>query len=99
MAVRAVRLYEDEELAESEAHNITVMADWDADAGVWVAVSEDVPGLVIEAASMDELVPELELIIPQLMRANGEWAANTEHTLDYALVSRIERSMQVASAG
>lgn len=86
-------------MATSEPRNITVTADWDAEAGVWVAVSDDVPGLVLEAATMDHLVPELELVIPQLMRANGIWAPGVEHTLDYAVVARIERSMQVAAAG
>ena len=99
MGAGLVRLYEDAELADSEARNITVTADWDAEAGVWVAMSDDVPGLVLEAASMDDLVPELELVIPQLMRANGEWPSGVEQTLDYAVVARIERSMQVAAAG
>lgn len=98
MVAELVRLFEDAKLADV-AHNMTVTADWDAEAGVWVAMSEDVPGLVLEAASMDDLVPEIELIIPQLMRANGVWPSNGEQTLDYAVVARIERSLQVAAVG
>ncbi|MCA3808422.1 MAG: DUF1902 domain-containing protein, partial [Burkholderia sp.] len=33
---------------------VHVSAFWDAEASVWVAESEDVPGLITEAESMDE---------------------------------------------
>jgi len=32
---------------------VTVSANWDGDAKVWVATSDDVPGLVTEAAGRD----------------------------------------------
>jgi hypothetical protein len=50
---------------------LIVHATWDDDAKVWVATSEDVPGLVTEAASLNVLVPKLKLMIPELLDANG----------------------------
>ena len=50
--------------------NYTVRAHWDADAAVWWAESDDVPGLVAEAATHDELVRDLRQIIPELLGLN-----------------------------
>ena len=49
---------------------LEVTANWDPDAKVGVAESEDLPGLVVEAGTLDELVPELETLIPALMAEN-----------------------------
>jgi len=60
--------------AEAESgfmKSINVKADWDAEAGVWVATSDDVPGLVTEAATAEELMKKLQIMIPELLRANG----------------------------
>jgi hypothetical protein len=48
-----------------------VRAEWDADAGVWVATSDDVPGLVTEAATLEALHAKLESMVPELLAANG----------------------------
>ncbi|HEX5757477.1 MAG TPA: DUF1902 domain-containing protein [Arenimonas sp.] len=48
-----------------------VHADWDAEAGVWVATSNDVPGLATEADTVEALVVKLETVIPDLLAANG----------------------------
>ena len=50
---------------------LSVQAQWDAEAGVWVASSDDVPGLVAEAASLDELFRELQSLVPELLALNG----------------------------
>ena len=47
--------------------SIVVRAVWDSEAGVWVATSEDVPGLVTEAETTDELVRKLHIMIPELL--------------------------------
>ena len=49
----------------------TVHAIWDDEARVWVATSDDVPGLATEAADMDALVEKLKVMIPELLEANG----------------------------
>lgn len=50
---------------------ILVKAVWDGEAGVWVATSDDVPGLATEAATMSELEARLEVVIPELLRENN----------------------------
>lgn len=50
---------------------LSVLAQWDTEAKVWIARSDDVPGLVAEAASLDELFRELQLLIPELLELNG----------------------------
>jgi len=48
-----------------------VHAVWDDEARVWVASSEDVPGLATEAETAEALVAKLELLIPELLTLNG----------------------------
>jgi predicted RNase H-like HicB family nuclease len=50
---------------------ITVNAEWDPEAKVWVASSDDVPGLVTEADTVEALAKKLSVIIPELLEANG----------------------------
>lgn len=52
-------------------NSLTVRAIWDDDAQVWVATSDDVPGLATEADDMDALVEKLKTMIPELLDANG----------------------------
>ena len=49
----------------------TVKAIWDAEASVWVAESDDVPGLVTEAETLEALLAKLRVLIPELLEANG----------------------------
>lgn len=51
-------------------NTLEIHAEWDDEANVWVATSEDVPGLVTEAASMEALMTRLQAIIPELMALN-----------------------------
>ena len=48
-----------------------VQAFWDSDAEVWVATSEDVPGLVTEASRIDILTQKLREMIPELIVLNS----------------------------
>lgn len=48
-----------------------VHAEWDDEAQVWVATSEDVPGLVTEAETVEALSAKLRIIVPELLEANG----------------------------
>jgi hypothetical protein len=41
------------------------------EAGVWVATSDDVPGLATESASLEELSAKLAVMVPELLDANG----------------------------
>ncbi len=51
--------------------DIKVEAFWDEEAQVWVASSNDVPGLVTEADTMEHLMQKLRVMIPELLQANG----------------------------
>ena len=48
-----------------------IRAEWDEEASVWVATSDDVPGLVTEECTMEGLIEKLKVIIPELLEANG----------------------------
>lgn len=47
-----------------------VLARWDREAGVWVAESDDIPGLVAEADSPNTLARKLKILIPELLELN-----------------------------
>ncbi len=49
-----------------------VHAHWDDEARVWVPSSDDVPGLVTEAATTEELISKLKVMIPELMSLNNK---------------------------
>ena len=67
--------------------SIRVRAFWDEEARVWVAESDEVPGLVTEAPSMDELIEKLKVLIPELLVENGLHASGDT---PFKLVSEIE---------
>ena len=54
-----------------------IRAQCDSEAGVWVAESEDVPGLVAEADSPNVLVQKLRTLIPELLELNGATSGRT----------------------
>jgi predicted RNase H-like HicB family nuclease len=50
---------------------IIVNAIWDTDNKVWVAESEDVPGLATGADTLEELIEKLKVAIPEMLAENG----------------------------
>ena len=50
---------------------LTVRAVWDADAQVWIAESENVPGLATEADTIEALTAKLHNMIPELLMLNN----------------------------
>ncbi len=52
-----------------------VRADWDEEAEVWVATSDDVPGLATEEETLEKLIQKLKVMIPELLAVNGELKA------------------------
>lgn len=79
------------------ADRILVSATWDGEANVWLAISEDVPGLIVEADSLDALAPMLDDLIPRLLAEN-----KTPHKINghfsYHIVAHIDRDVERASA-
>src|SRR2546425_713916 len=53
------------------ARPIVIHADWDAEAGVWVATTRDIGGLVTEADSIEALRAKLPGMILDLLEENG----------------------------
>ena len=49
----------------------TVKITWDDEARVWYVDESDVPGLCIEAATVDLMAERLAVIIPELLDENG----------------------------
>ncbi|MDY4976747.1 MAG: DUF1902 domain-containing protein [Clostridia bacterium] len=43
---------------------------WDPEANVWIATSDDVPGLVLEAGSFDALLERVRFAVPELLELN-----------------------------
>jgi predicted RNase H-like HicB family nuclease len=75
---------------------VSVKAIWDKDAQVWIAISEDVPGLVTEADTLEQLIEKLRVMIPELLEANGLLLGNSEEKILFHLLS--ER-IEMAKAG
>ena len=68
---------------------------WDPEACVWIATSDDVPGLVLESGSFDALVERVHYTIPELLELNQD--ASPVQPLN--LIYRLERREQVAVYG
>ena len=51
-------------------NSIIVKAEWDTEALVWTATSDDVPGLVVESSSLEKLRPKVMLMIEELIDLN-----------------------------
>ena len=48
-----------------------VRVEWDEEAKVWVATSDDVPGFATEEDTMVDLIDKLTVLIPELLVAKG----------------------------
>ena len=74
-----------------EASKITVNAEWDPEAKVWVATSDDVPGLITEAGTVEALAEKLSVIIPELLEANGKLLGNSVRDVPVHLIDHREQ--------
>lgn len=54
------------------SREISIQARWDSDAGVWIATSADVPGLVVEADTWASMIDEVRLVLPDLLEVSGQ---------------------------
>jgi Domain of unknown function (DUF1902) len=52
--------------------DIIIQARWDGEASVWLATSEDVPGLVVEADTWPGMINEVQLVLPELLEVSGQ---------------------------
>ncbi|MGH7815565.1 MAG: DUF1902 domain-containing protein [Candidatus Binataceae bacterium] len=65
-----------------------IKAVWDPEAEVWVAESDDVPGLITGAPTIDALIDKLHVLIPELLELNGKPAARKPKPLFELLASK-----------
>jgi hypothetical protein len=72
-----------------------VKAEWDAEADVRVAYSEDVPGLATGAGTIEGLIRKLRVVVPELLQENGLLAAGQQ---DIELEISAERTERVRYA-
>lgn len=68
-----------------------VRAEWDEVAAVWVATSDDVPGLVTESETLEALDTKLRSMVPELLDANGCMPADGQ-----VIVELLARRISVA---
>ena len=73
-----------------------VKAEWDDEAKVWVASSEDVPGLATGADSFEALIDKLKTVIPELLEENGLLAPGAAEVPFAVTAERTERTRRVA---
>ena len=53
---------------------VRVRAEWDKEAGVWVAEGTNLPGLVTEAETAELLLEKLRVIVPELLSYSPDLA-------------------------
>ncbi len=74
------------------AKTYRVTAFWDEEARVWVATSDDVPGLATEARTLDALVERVNAVVPELLDDNAdqvEGGREAEEIIDVHVVSSL----------
>ena len=71
---------------------ITIDARWDDEAGVWLATSRAIEGLVIEAPTWPAMIEEARLVLPDLLSLNGQGRDPV------ALTFRAEQHLELAVA-
>ena len=54
---------------------VRVRAAWDQEAGVWVAESTNLPGLVTEAETAELLLEKLRIMVPELLAYSPDLAS------------------------
>jgi predicted RNase H-like HicB family nuclease len=62
-----------------------IRAEWDEEASVWVATSDDVPGLATEGDTIEGLIEKLKIMIPELLHANGD---DQEYDVPFEILTR-----------
>jgi len=76
-------------------HLIVVRATWDNEASVWTAESSDLPGLVTEAASLDELDAKLPGLIRDLLEDD---AAAEGYEVPVEVIASFSKRIKIGSA-
>ena len=62
---------------------------WDDEACVWVATSDDIPGLVLEGGSFDALLERVRFAAPEILKLNS-----SQQPLTLSFVSERQERLQ-----
>jgi len=57
-------------MTDTAPRDFIINASWDAEAGVWLAATDAVPGLTVEAETWPQLIEEIGYILPDLIELN-----------------------------
>lgn len=75
----------------------TVRCLSDPEGEVWVATSDDVPGLATGADTLDALVDKLKIVIPELLETNGLISGSDTRDIPFDVIAeRHERAPRAA---
>jgi len=74
------------------SRDIIIEARWDGDAHVWLATSNDVPGLVIEAETWPAMIKETRTVLHDLLALAGRPSS------PLSLTFRAEERLDLAGA-
>ncbi|MEM6612392.1 MAG: DUF1902 domain-containing protein [Cyanobacteria bacterium P01_C01_bin.72] len=74
---------------------LIIEATWDGDAEVWVATSEDVPGLATEAETIEVLTAKLRNMIPELLILNNLVPPNYSGSINFELSTSRQELIQM----
>jgi predicted RNase H-like HicB family nuclease len=87
---------------------VEVTAFWDTKSAVWVARSDNIPGLFTEADTLEDLISKLKVLVPKLVEANDRncrgavpfvlQVMDTAHALEEALPHKERRRHHVVRA-
>jgi predicted RNase H-like HicB family nuclease len=73
-----------------------VRCTWDPEAKVWVAESDDDPGLATGADTLDALVDKLKVVIPELLEANSLLSSDSDDIRLVVVAERQDRAPRAA---
>lgn len=66
-AIPSLRLYSIKIRKEVKMMEYIIYFNWDDEANVWIATSDDIPGLVLESGSFDALLERTRFAVPELL--------------------------------
>jgi len=72
---------------------LVISAIWDDEAEVWVAQSDDVPGLATEANTLEALTEKLRVMIPELLECNS--GLPVEQDVPWELVAKRSELLRI----
>lgn len=74
-----------------------IQAFWDSEVEVWVATSEDIPGLATESSTIEALTQKLRVMIPELIILNNILPTDYVGSISFELTSHRQELIEVAS--